>query len=110
MKKITCYKSVNGKVFAKKEEAIKSAENFLKELTKLEKKYSLCLNSDTGDIYLSFRRVKTIDNLAEFDNVSIGWKGDGTGLIVTEKTKEDYRREALSKLSEEEKEALGVKE
>jgi hypothetical protein len=87
-----------------KKEAIQKSKDFLKELKKLEKKYSLTLNSDSGDIYLSF---KNIDE-SKWDSVKIGWKGDNSGIQVMEKTDEDKRKEILEKLTEKEKKLLGL--
>ena len=88
-----------------KQEAIQNAEKFLAELKKIEKTYGLSINSDTGDIYLSF---KSSDEKV-WDTVSIGWLGDGSGLRVMEEHKKNKKREeALSKLSDEEKELLGL--
>lgn len=89
-----------------KNEAIKKAKKYVKAVRKLNKKYGLKLNSDEN-IYLSF---KTSDGDKVWDHVNIGWKGDGTGLKVLEsiKDKEYYREQALSKLSDQEKDALGI--
>jgi hypothetical protein len=38
-----------------KEEAIKIANDFIKEVNSLEKKYNMTFNSDTGDVYFSFK-------------------------------------------------------
>lgn len=88
-----------------KEEAIKMANNFIKEINRLEKKYNMSLNSDTGDIYLSF---KTTEKNKVWDSISLGWHGDGSSIKVIEeiKMKEKLREQALSKLSFEERDAL----
>lgn len=90
-----------------KNEAIKASKEFLKKVSSLEEEYGLSFNSDTGDIYLSYR---TEEDNKYWDTVKIGWKGDGTGLKVFSKVKDDnyYKEKALSKLSEKEKEALGL--
>lgn len=88
-----------------KEEATNKAEEFLAEVRKLEEKHSITFNSDTGDIYLTYKSSK--EGL-HWGAIKIGWAGDGTGLKVMEKTKEDKRQEALSKLSEEDKKVLGL--
>jgi hypothetical protein len=90
-----------------KEEAIQNAKIFLAEVKKLEEKHSLSFNSDTGDIYLSFKKNHTGGD--QWGHVKIGWEGDGTGLKVKEKTLEDKKKKALSKLSEEDKKLLGLK-
>ncbi len=89
-----------------KEQAIENAKKFLEEVTLLEEKYSISFNSDKGDIYLSYQTSKK-DKVWDF--VNIGWTGDGTGLTVTEKTKDVKKEEALSKLTDEDKELLGLK-
>ena len=95
-------KTVFKEIFSKRE-AILKAEDFLTEVKKLQDKYSLSFNSDTGDIYLSFKSSED-----KWDYINIGWEGDGTGMKVMEKTEEDIREEALSKLSDEEKKSLGL--
>lgn len=59
------------------EEANKNAEAFLAEVKKLQEKYSMKLNSDTGDVYLSYK-----SNKGKWSSVKIGWVGDGTGIKV----------------------------
>lgn len=93
-----------------KEEAIKVAMNFMNEINKIEEKYSMSFNSDTGDIYLSF---KSKDKDKYWDSISIGWDeedGDGDDSIkVTEVSrKKKLKKEALSKLTDEEREVLGL--
>lgn len=90
-----------------KSEAIEKSREFLNELQLLEEKYSLSLNSDTGDVYISFKKSDRTSGYY-WGSVNIGWEGDGTGLKVMEKTEEDIKNEALSKLTEEERKALGV--
>jgi hypothetical protein len=90
-----------------KEEAIQHAEKFLAEVRKLEEQYSLSFNSDTGDVYLSFKKNHTGSD--QWGHVKVGWEGDGTGLKVMSKKKTDKVAEALSKLSEEDKKVLGLK-
>lgn len=89
-----------------KEEAIKIANDFINEVNLLEKKYNMSFNSDTGDVYLSF---KTTEKDKVWDSISLGWDGDGSGLKVTQKIKdiEKIKEQALSKLSDEERNALG---
>jgi len=91
-----------------KSEAIKAANNFLKKVKELEKKFGLIFNSDTDDVYLNY---KSLEFGKVWDSVKIGWDGDGTGIKVTEiiKDKEYYKNQALSKLSEEEISALDLK-
>ncbi len=90
-----------------KNEAIESAKEFIKKVNALEKAYGIKFNSDTGDIYLSYK-LKEGDRI--WDSVKIGWAGDGSGLKVTEIVKDSdyYKQQAISKLSKEEIEALGL--
>lgn len=90
-----------------KEEAIKKAIDFIDEVQALEKKYNMSFNSDTGDIYLSY---KSTGRDKVWDTISLGWDGDGSGLkvIEKEKIKAKLRSKALSKLTSEEREALGL--
>ena len=68
----------------------------------------MTFNSDTGDVYLSF---KSNDDDKVWDSISLGWKGDGSGIKVIEeiKIKETIRQSALDKLTEAERELLGLK-
>jgi hypothetical protein len=89
-----------------KEEAIEKANEFIKEVNELERKYNMTFNSDTDDVYLSF---KTSERNKVWDSVKLGWEGNGSGIKVTEKSKIDKIKEnALSKLTDEEKEILGL--
>ena len=90
-----------------KEEAIKIANDFIKEVNSLEKKYNMTFNSDTGDVYFSF---KTTEKNKVWDTISLGWDGDGSGIKVIEhvKLKEKLKEQALSKLTDEEREVLGL--
>lgn len=89
-----------------KDEAIKVSNDFIKEVNELEKKYSMTFNSDTGDVYLTF---KSSEEGKYWDTISLGWDGDGTGIKVTEKYKnESIRVKALSKLTDEERKILGL--
>ncbi len=90
-----------------KEEAIKIANVFIEEVNRLEKKYDMTFNSDTGDVYFSFRTTKK-DKV--WDTISLGWEGDGTSIKVIEtiKMKEKLKEQALSKLTDEERDALGL--
>jgi len=90
-----------------KNEALVVANEFITEVNKLEKKYNMTFNSDTGDVYLSF---KSNEDGKVWDNISLGWKGDGSSIIVIEeiKIKEKIRQSALDKLTEEEREVLGL--
>lgn len=89
-----------------KKEAIKNSEEFLKEVHKLEDEYGVSIGSDEGDIHLSFRTSKKDE---VWDYVRIGWVGDGTDLkVMEEEYYENLKKEALSKLTEEEKEILGL--
>jgi len=93
----------------RKEYAIEVAKLFLEEVQELEKKYAMNFNSDTGDIYLSFRLELNAEKKV-WDTISLGWDGDGTQLkvIEEEKQKEILKQQALEKLTPEEKEALGL--
>lgn len=88
-------------------EAIDSAKEFIGKVNKLERQYGLSFNSDTGSLYLSY---KTKEGTPVWDSVKIGWKGDGTGIKVTEEVKDSdyFRKQALSKLTPEEIELLGL--
>lgn len=90
-----------------KSDAIDSAKEFLKEVNKLEKKFGFSFNSDRSDFYLSYR---TKEESRVWDSVKIGWIGDGSGLKVTEIVKDAdyYKKQALSKLTPEEIEILGL--
>ena len=90
-----------------KEEAIRVANEFIEEVNKLEEKYSMNFNSDTGDVYFSFENK---DKERRWGYVELGWEGDGTGIKVMEEIvdKEKIREEALNKLTDEEKEVLGL--
>ena len=96
------------KIKYSKSEAIEATNDFLKKVSELEKEFGLSINSDTGDIYISY---KTKIGKPYWDTVKIGWKGDGTGLKVTEviKDKEFFRQQGLAKLNEDEIKALGLK-
>ena len=54
---------------------------------------------------------KSNDDDKVWDSISLGWKGDGSGISVIEeiKIKEKIRQSALDKLTEEERELLGLK-
>jgi hypothetical protein len=69
-----------------KEEAINNSKLFIEELLKLQEKYSLRIDSDTGDVYISYQ---SSDTNRVWENIEIGWEGDGSSLKVIEKTKED---------------------
>lgn len=90
-----------------KEEAIKIANDFICEVNKLEKKYNMKINSDTGDVYLSYHPN---DNKKFWDTISLGWVGDGSGIKVIDRfnTKDELVKQALSKLTDEEREALDL--
>lgn len=64
-----------------KSEAIEASKEFLKELQVLEEKYGVSFNSDTGDVYLTY---KTNEDGKFWGNIKIGWEGNGTGLKVME--------------------------
>ena len=64
-----------------KNEALVVANEFITEVNKLEKKYNMTFNSDTGDVYLSF---KSNEDGKVWDNISLGWKGDGSSISVIE--------------------------
>jgi len=96
------------KLNMKTSEAVKAANEFIKKVNELEEEYGLTLNSDTGDIYLSFLNSKNIQNqLPIWGHVELGWDGDG-GIKVIENKKDEIIKIALSKLSKEEKDALGI--
>ena len=97
------------KVYTTKKDAAKAATKFLKEVSMIEEKYGFSFNSDTGDIYLSFRNQNK--DVSLWDTISLGWDGDGSGIKVTEKIKDKnyYRQKALNKLSKKEREALNLK-
>lgn len=88
-----------------KEEAIDASIKFLEEVRLLEEKHGVSLNSDTGDIYLSYKNADYDVNYASsnkvWDSVKIGWEGDGTGLKVLEKKNDDIKKQALAKLTQE---------
>jgi hypothetical protein len=90
-----------------KKEAIKVAHEFICELNKLGKKYDMFFNSDTNNAYLSF---KTKETGKVWDSISVSWYGDGSGLqvIEEEKIKEKLIEQALAKLTEDERNALGL--
>jgi hypothetical protein len=62
-----------------KEEAIKNAKDFIKEVKSLEEKYNMTFDSDTGDIYISY---KTTEKGKFWDSISLDW--DDSGLTVKE--------------------------
>ena len=101
------YVKINKNMKYTKQEAIQAATDFIKEVNKLEIKYSMTFNSDSGDIYFSFRSK---DDEKIWDTISLGWVGDGSGIKVMEKikNKEKLRQSALSKLTDDEKEALDI--
>ena len=92
-----------------KAEAIEASKEFLKEVNKIEDKYGITFNTDES-IFLSFKKEKPRKNENHFDHVEIGWIGDGSPIRVTEVVKDDefYRKEALAKLSPEERKLLGL--
>ena len=105
MQLILFLKTLNNHMGYTKEEAINNAKLFLSEVKELEDKYAMSFNSDTGDIYLSY---KSSEENKHWDNVNIGWVGDGTELKVLEKTEADKKAEALAKLSHEDRKVLGL--
>jgi uncharacterized radical SAM superfamily protein len=90
-----------------KEEAIHIANEFIAEVNKLEKRYNMKFNSDTGDIYLSYERK---EQGKYWDTISLGFDGDGSSIKVIEdiKIKEKLKKQALSKLTDDEREVLGL--
>jgi len=82
------------------DEAIKSSRIFLKEVRELSKKHGLTFNSDTGDIYLSFKKADPGEG-NHWGYVRVGWKGDGTGICVTDKIVSEVREEKLAKINKE---------
>lgn len=94
-----------------KEEAIKVANDFITEVNKLEKKYNITFNSDTGDVYFTFKtKVNFCQYHLVWNTISLGWSGDGSGIKVIEESynNEKLKEQAISKLSKEEREALGL--
>jgi hypothetical protein len=87
-------------------DAVGKAIEFVGEINELETKYGFSLNTD-HEIYLTYRNN---DEMFTWSSVNLGWAGDGTPIRVTEvvKDKQYYKLKALSKLSKEECEALGV--
>ena len=88
-----------------KSEAIKKANEFLQKVKKLQNEYGLSFNSDTGDVYLSYQTTNTSKI---WDSVKVGWKGDGSGIMVMEKSNEDYMKSGLKKLNPQERKALNL--
>jgi hypothetical protein len=90
-----------------KNEAIIIANEFIQEVNKLEKKYNMKFNSDTGDIYFSF---ESTENGKYWDTISLGWNGDNSGIKVIEafNEKEKLKQSAIAKLTDEERKALGI--
>ncbi len=62
-------------------DAIEASKEFLTEVRMLEEKYGVSFNSDSGDVYLTY---KTNEDGKVWDNIKIGWEGDGSGLKVME--------------------------
>ena len=90
-----------------KEEALIISKDFIKDVIILQKKYGLTLNSDTGDIYLSFKFKKPKNS--HWGTISLGWDGDGSEIKVTEKTEQEVlKQQALAKLSKKDREVLGL--
>ncbi len=87
-----------------KEKAILIANEFVKGIHFLQKKYNMKLNSDCN-LHLSYYNN---EKPTYRESIKIGWEGDGSDLKVLEKTKEHLRQQALSKLTNEEKEVLGL--
>lgn len=89
-----------------KEEAINAAKKLIKEVNIIEDEFGMSFNSDTN-IYLTF---KSNDVGKVWDYVSLGWVGDGTPIrvIEEEKMREALKQKALNKLTEEERELLGL--
>ena len=90
------------KIKLTKKEAIKNTELFLEEMHKLEDEYGILLSSDEGDIYTQY--LSSEEN--GWKSIEIGWDGDGSPLKVMEEI--DHKSIGLSKLTEDEKEALGL--
>lgn len=91
-----------------KQEAILIAIEFMDEVNKLEKKYNMSFSSDTGDIYLQYKTNEKIFRV--WDTIDLGWIDGQKGLKVIENHNNDdkIREIALSKLSDKEKEVLGL--
>lgn len=88
-----------------KDEAIDKADEFLNELRALEEKHSITINSNRGDIYLTYQ---SSEQGVFWGHVKIGWDGTGTGLRVLETKESDKKANALAKLTEEERKLLGL--
>ncbi len=90
-----------------KVEAIENAKEFIKKVNDLEKEFGFSFNTDDDDIYLSYA---TKEGKPFYDTIKLGFIGDGSGIKVTERIKDKnfHKKQALSKLSKEEIEALGL--
>ncbi len=90
-----------------KEEAIKIAKDFINEVKKLQEKYNMRFNSNTGDVFFSY---KTTEENKVWDTIALGWDGDGTPIKVIEEVKmiEKIKEQALNKLTTEERTVLGL--
>ncbi len=91
--------------------AIEAANEFIDKVNKIEQEYGIKLNSDTGDIYLSYKKENPGEG-NEWHHINLHWVGDGSGIKVKDVYKDEKtlrREKALSKLTEEDKEILGIK-
>ena len=81
-----------GGISCTKEEANKNANLFLKDIFALEKKYNMSLNSDTGDIYFSFK-----NELNRWDSVKIVWSDSGKTGTCTKTILSEIKTEPSQK-------------
>jgi len=94
-----------------REQAIEAANEFIKKVNKLEEEYALTFNTD-HEIYLTYKKQEP-GSESHWGYINLGWDGDGSGIKVTDVYKDAYtlrREEALSKLTEEDKQILGIKD
>jgi len=94
-------------ILENKKAAIRNSKLFLEDLENLQNEHGVNINSDSGDIYLSYKDKYTKYSSGwKWEYIDINWIGDGTELkVMTELTAKEI---ALSKLSEEDKVVLGI--
>lgn len=88
-----------------KQEAILIAKEFIAEVNKLEQKYKMNFNSDTGDIYLSYQ---SNEDGKYWDSISLGGEESIIEVVEEIRIKEKLKEQALAKLTIEERDALGI--